>query len=696
MFCGTCGSEGNGDFCSQCGNRLNRSYPKKKRFWSFPIKTLFVLLVFGSLIGYGYYSFHNSLTNTIAEHFNAIRNRNITEAYYNYASKELQKAITLDSFRELVTAMPVFADNASLNIIDSTLDYPYGIVKFVLISKENNEVPGIYKLYRVSGKWKIYDIQLNLLEDQMPTIPVGSAYVGTNSDVLLLSQNEPSAITATTTISLPEMEPRSSPTVTPIANQLDALKLENYDKAYHAYVSSNYASRVSFDDFKKFVQLYPILTKFKNASFKDVNIEDNHGTITVILDPTAGAIPINYALVKENNEWLIDDITVSLSKSAEIPQQITLTAQKFLQEVKQGQSVKAYSEYTSKKFQEITPYNVLQEFITNFSILTEFQKIDFFDPTIKEGVGTVTVTISNQRQKMDLLFTLGVEDTSWKIWGVKLLNTAEINAENTNNNLLLEARTATQPQVKPIEESGDIGKRPFSSDVLDAVIQAQLKDFSDNAIEQAYEKYSSKEFKQSTPLDVYADFIEKYPALQKHKSVVFDKLVFNNNTPTFSGTIIGKDDKEYKVEYDFVKEDETWKILHMLIAPKEKVEQERRTGVNNGPKMPLEFVKALIGNTVDKAGVVQDPKTVFKGNSGNIYVNLYIQNGVKGTRIEMEFKHLDSGSSIPPISTTLQDDGSALISYDFTNPSKGWPRGSYSLLAQSSTGENREFIIRIE
>lgn len=695
MFCGRCGSHaGYGDFCSHCGDRLNHSYPKKKWFWSFLVKTLLVLLVAGSLIGYGYYSFHNSLTNTIAEHFNAIRNRNITEAYYNYASKELQKAITLDSFRELVTTMPVFTDNASVNIVDSTLDYPYGTVKFVLISNDSEEVPGEYKLYRESGKWKIYDIQLNLPDDQMPTIPLASAYIGTN-DVALLGQNDP-AITTATTISLPEVEPRSSPEVAPIANQLDALKLENYDKAYHAYVSSNYASRVSFDEFKTFVQQYPILTKFKSASFKDVSIKDNHGTITVILDPNAGAIPINYVLVKENNDWLIDDITVNLSKpSAESPQQITLIVQKFLQGVKQGESVKVYSDLTSKKFQEITPYNVLQEFIRNFSILTEFQKIDFVDPIIKEGVGTVTVTISNQRQKMDLLFTLGVEDTAWKIWGVKLLNTAEIDVKNKNN-LLLEAHTASQPQIKPIEESGDIGKRPFSSDVLDAIIQAQLKDLSDNAIEQAYEKYSSKEFKQSTPLDVYADFIEKYPALQKHKSVVFDKLVFNNNIPTFTGTIIGKDDKEYKVEYDFVKEDESWKILHMLIAPKENAEPERRTGVNSGPKKPLEFVKALIGNAVDKGGVVQDPKTVFKANSGNIYVNLYIQNGVKGTRIEMEFKHLDSGSSIPPISTTLQEDGSAIISYDFTNPSKGWPKGSYSLLAQSSTGENKEFLIRIE
>lgn len=696
MFCGRCGSQaGYGDFCSHCGNRMEHNQPKKSWFWSFLIKTGFVLLVAGSLIGYGYYSFHNSLTQTIAEHFNAIRNRNITEAYYNYASKELQKVITLDSFRELVTTLPVFSENVSLNVVDSSLDYPYGTVKFLLVSNDNNEIPGEYKLYRESGKWKIYDIQLNLPDDQKPSIPLASAYLRTIGEDSLLSQNE-SAIPSVKTLSLPKDEPRSSPEIAPIVNQLDALKLENYDKAYHAYVSNHYASRVSFDAFKKFIQQYPILTKFKSASFKDVNMEDNHGTITVILDPNAGAIPIIYALVKERNEWLIDDITVNLSQSsAENPQQITVTVQKFLQDVKQGESVKAYSDLTSKKFQDITPYNVLQDFIRNFAILTEFQKIDFVDPMIKEGVGTVTVTISNQRQKMDLLFTLGVEDTAWKIWGMKLLNTSEVDAKNKSN-LLIEAHTASQPQIKPIEESGDIGKRPFSSDVLDAIIQAQLKDLSDNAIEQAYDKYSSKEFKQSTPLDVYADFIEKYPAFQKHKSVVLDKLVFNNNIPTFSGTIIGKDDKEYKVEYDFIKEDESWKILHMLIAPKEKAEEERRTGVNNGPKKPLEFVKALIGNTVDKAGVVQDPKTVFKANSGSIYVNLYIQNGVKGTRIEMEFKHLDSGSSIPPISTTLQDDGSALISYDFTNPSKGWPKGSYSLLAQSSTGENKEFVIRIE
>lgn len=693
MFCGKCGSPGGGgDFCSYCGNRLQQKHPSKKSIWPFLVKLLLALVVVGSALGYGYYSFHASLNKTIVDHFSAIRKGNITEAYYNYAAKELQKVITLEAFRELVTTTPVFVDNVDVKIVDTTLDYPYGLVKFTLVSDSEDEVPGEYKLYRENGRWKIYDILLALPEERMPTIPATASIRKSADDDVALNET----ITATTVAPSPSQP--STETMAPIANQLDALKLENYDKAYHAYFSPSYTKRVSYEEFKKFVADYPILTKFKSASFKDVNMDQNRGTVTVILDPNAGTIPVTYTLVKENEEWLIDDIKVNLGESAqENAEQLPIVVQKFLQDIKRGESVKGYSDYTSKKFQEITPYNVLQEFITNFSVLSEYQNVDFDQPKIQEGVGNVTATLSNKRQRMQLLFTLGVEDKTWKIWGIKLVkNEGLAEGADGKKNLLLEAHSSSQPQVKPIQESGDIGKRPFSSDDLDAVIQEQLKDIANNQIQQSYDKYTSKEFKKVTPLDVYGDFIEKYPVFKRHKSVVFDKLVFNNNIPTFYGVITAKDGKEFKVEYDFIKEDDGWKILHIVAAPKETTEQERRAGVNNGPKRPLEFVKALIGNDVDKSGIVQDPKTVFKTDSGNIYVNLYIQNGIKGTRIEMEFKHLDSGSSIPPISTTLQDDGSAIISYDFTNPSRGWPRGQYSLLATSSTGQNREFLIRIE
>lgn len=692
MFCGKCGSQcGGGEFCAYCGNRL-QIHHKKKSIWPFLIKCLAVVLAAVGIVGFGYYSLHSTLSQTINDHFSAIRKGNITEAYYNYTAKELQKVISLDSFRELVTTTPVFIDNQSVKVIDSTLDYPYGVVDFHLISQNEDEVAGEYKLYREGGKWKIYDILIALPEEQLYTIPV-TASVGKWNKSDELSDN--TQISTTTTV--PIEEPGNSPAIAPIANQLDALKLENFDKAYHTYLSREYTTKHSFEEFKEFISHYPILTKFKTASFKEVKVEEDHGTVVVILDPNAGAIPITYTLVKENNEWLINNIVVNLEKSAEEnPQQLNVIVQKFLQDIKQGESVKAYKDFTSSKFQEITPYNVLQEFITNFSVLTEYQSLNFAEPKIHEGVGNVNVTLSNQRHKMELLFTLGVENQAWKIWGVKLIKNEGIAEESGKQNLLLEAHTTSQPQVTPIQESGDIGKRPFSSSDLDAVIQAQLNDLSNQLIKEAYEKYSSSEFKKSTPLDVFGDFIEKYPVFERHKSTIFDKLVFNNNIPTFSGTIIGKDGKEFKVEYDFIKENDAWKILHIVIVPKEATEKERRTGVNNDSKKPLEFVKALIGNTVDKSGIVQDPKTVFKTDSGNVYVNLYIQNGVKGTRIEMGFKHLDSGSSIPPISTTLQDDGSAIISYDFTNPSRGWPRGQYSMLVTSSTGQNKEFLIRIE
>jgi hypothetical protein len=68
-------------------------------------------------------------------------------------------------------------------------------------------------------------------------------------------------------------------------------------------------------------------------------------------------------------------------------------------------------------------------------------------------------------------------------------------------------------------------------------------------------------------LKEFTTFIEEQPAFYDYGSSDLNKLTFDNNVGTFSGTMTSKKSQVYSVEYDMVKEDGQWRVLHILVSP---------------------------------------------------------------------------------------------------------------------------------
>jgi hypothetical protein len=96
--------------------------------------------------------------------------------------------------------------------------------------------------------------------------------------------------------------------VEPVERQLAALKAGDIEAAY-AETSSAFRQGTPIEDFRKFVDKYPILRNAASHSLTSRSIESGIGTVSGSLIATGGALtPISFQLVKEADAWKIVNI----------------------------------------------------------------------------------------------------------------------------------------------------------------------------------------------------------------------------------------------------------------------------------------------------------------------------------------------------------------------------------------------------
>ena len=90
-----------------------------------------------------------------------------------------------------------------------------------------------------------------------------------------------------------------------VDKQLSLLKQGDVEGAY-ALTSGEFKNATPLEDFKKFVEQYPTMSKNKSYTFTERSIENNIGTAKGSLTAEDGTVtPITYTLVKEEGEWKI-------------------------------------------------------------------------------------------------------------------------------------------------------------------------------------------------------------------------------------------------------------------------------------------------------------------------------------------------------------------------------------------------------
>lgn len=104
----------------------------------------------------------------------------------------------------------------------------------------------------------------------------------------------------------------SSEVLSLIENQVTSIQSHNLPKAYFDYTSPEFQKATSLEEFKYFIDSFPVLSKNKNAIFgnlifKRPGIGSIQGTMT---STTGESLKIEYDLIKEGHQWKILGIQI--------------------------------------------------------------------------------------------------------------------------------------------------------------------------------------------------------------------------------------------------------------------------------------------------------------------------------------------------------------------------------------------------
>ena len=362
---------------------------------------------------------------------------------------------------------------------------------------------------------------------------------------------------------------------------------------------------------------------------------------------------------------------------------MTDTVKEQLKEIKAGRLSEAYQNYTSKSFQAATPFESFEEFMKTYPALAKNASVRFIDRTENDNSGELHALVeTSEGNEVPVFFKLVYEGDKWRVLSMKV--------EKPQQNQV-EAKSDVNKTTARIVTGG--GGDDFDVKPLKQVISDQLAAIRSGDIRKAYDQYTSKDFKKFSPFTEFEGFVKGQTGYFDNTSVDIGDLEFDNNIATFQVVLGAPSGKKVKVGYDLVFEDNAWKVVHLDVIEDRMVANDEARGKNLDK--PIEFKKFVIGTSSDKDGLITIVNDNLQVNSGEIFLNVYVNNAKKGTKVEVVLEHLDTDSKIDPIYIDVNEDGESILSFSFFPPREGWPTGNYRFLVTASTGESTSYDFKI-
>lgn len=331
-----------------------------------------------------------------------------------------------------------------------------------------------------------------------------------------------------------------------VENQLQAIRNGKLTEAYYEYTSKKFQEATSLENFKEFVKsLQPFIEK-SPLSKEETPLDNGTKRVRQIFAAQDNSrLILDFILVKEDDDWKI----LNMKLEPEVEEQ-NLTENepvspivKLLELLKKNQLKQAYQEETSAQFKAATSLKELNDFLKSFPIFSSYTSYDILDLKKKGKIAQTIVLFHDGHQKIYALFSLSVEGNLWKIHGIE------------------------------IAKGGNEAPEAFSSEDLINVIQSQLSAIKAGDLKKAYDKFTSKSFREVTPFEAFEKFIKAYPIFSNYKDSNFYKLTFNNNIAVFSGELTSEKNEKREVEFYLDHEEGEWKILQIHISEKRATEK---------------------------------------------------------------------------------------------------------------------------
>lgn len=389
MFCKHCGSfinEGEKN-CPNCKAPLEPLHQGKAGFplW---LKVLLLILIPLLLIA-GFFYFSENATETVEGQLKAIRSGQLTEAYYEYTSKEFQKATSLDSFKEFVKSLQPFIEKEAASSDETSLNNETKRVREIFLAQDNTKLTIDFLLIKEDEEWKIQNIRLSSTEDEEPN----------------LTENE---------------------SVTPIVNLLENFKKQQVDLAYRDYTSPEFQKATSLKELKEFLKNFPVFEKYTSYDILDLHKKGNLAQAVVLFHDGQKKTYTLFSLSVDGKIWKIHGIEIAKKEGDEIPESFSSedlihVIQGQLDAIKAGDLKRAYEKFTSQSFREVTSFEAFERFVKSYPVFSENRTSNFHKLSFNNNIAVFSGELADQKETREVEFYLDREDGEWKVIQIHIL-----------------------------------------------------------------------------------------------------------------------------------------------------------------------------------------------------------------------------------------------------------------------------------
>lgn len=281
-----------------------------------------------------------------------------------------------------------------------------------------------------------------------------------------------------------------------VDHQLEALRQNDISKAYYAYTSKDFQKATSLAQFQDFVQKYPIFLQSQSAHFTQRSIKNKIGTLKGNLTASDHKqIPVEYKLIKEKGKWKILSLRLlnpepfspitSSQKQGETEQLIEAIKTQ-LKKIQDHQWTEVYQDH-SQEFKRVTSEKAFQDFIQHYPILTNYHLVSFHKPTIRNGIGSVSVILQSDQAAAYLKYYLVFEEGKWKIVSMRILSPSEEKKETEQASPSQQQPSENQQNPSTnfgaiivgdqLNEQGEVqeSKKTFSSSLKDLYVEIEVQ-----------------------------------------------------------------------------------------------------------------------------------------------------------------------------------------------------------------------------
>ncbi len=488
----------------------------------------FFIIALMIIAGVGYYVLEESkqtLTQTAKNQLTALKRGNYSRGYYLYTSDNYQEQNTLEQFRNWVKARPILTDNDSVDFFGENIRGDHATLSGELKTNEGSLVPIIYRMSKEYGEWKIDSIQ-------------------TMSEQIAMSFEQKPRIQS--------QNANSEHLVKVVQDHLLDLKYRNIKGAYKNYLSEEFKKIVPYEEFETIVRENPELVQFDSIRFGEIKEDNGLKQLNLSLISDEDIQDLQYWLEKDRGQWKIWAIEVNgpkpvdayeVSDNADYEKnqsQSTVsgalkTINDQLQDLKKGDIPKAYSDYVSHEFTKATSEEDFEKFIKNYPEFVKFSSMKVESQTEKDGLVHFMIILTTEKGDSDVDYWLAKQDGDWKIWGIRV------------------EESAYHPPITDKEKA----------ELVD-VIESQLKALREEDISKAYYAFTAQDFQNNTSFEDFQAFLKDYPIFTKQKEATIGQGMQEGKLRLIR-IALQSNDETSEVDYRLIKQDGDWKIWGIQI-----------------------------------------------------------------------------------------------------------------------------------